>query len=111
MKPYDIMKRNYKVLMLVLLLAFASCSFTTKTFNDPDKDKMLIQIITYVLERGHFDPKTMDDSFSEEVFHDYLDQLDPLKRYFYASDIKDFEDFKYELDDFALYCTPVEFEQ
>jgi len=49
MQPNDIMKRNSNILMLVLLLAFASCSFTTKTFNDPDKDKMLVQIITYVL--------------------------------------------------------------
>jgi len=99
MKPYDIMKRNYKILMLVLLLAFASCSFTTKTFNDPNKDKLLIQIITHVLERGHFDPKTLDDDFSEQVFEDFLSQIDPLKRYFYESDIEDFEAFKYEIDD------------
>ena len=93
------MKRNYKILMLVLLMAFASCSFTTKTFNDPDKDKMLIQIITYVLERGHFDPKTVDDAFSAEVYVDYLENLDPLKRYFYESDIKEFDKFKNEIDD------------
>ncbi len=99
MQPYDIMKRNYKILMLVLLMAFASCSFTTKTFNDPDKDKMLIQIITYVLERGHFDPKTVDDSFSQEVYLDYLENLDPLKRYFYESDIKEFDKYKNEIDD------------
>lgn len=73
------MKRNYKILVLVLLLAFASCSFTTKTFEDPDKDKLLIQVITYVLQRGHFDPKEINDDFSAEVFADYLDQLDPLK--------------------------------
>lgn len=93
------MKRNYKILMLVLLLAFASCSFTTKTFEDPDKDKLLIQVITYVLQRGHFDPKEINDDFSAEVYADYLDQLDPLKRYFYKSDIEEFEKFKFQLDD------------
>src|SRR5690554_5066387 len=93
------MKRNYKILVLVLLLAFASCSFTTKTFEDPDKDKLLIQVITYVLQRGHFDPKEINDDFSAEVFVDYLDQLDPLKRYFYKSDIEEFEAFKFQLDD------------
>lgn len=93
------MKRNYKILMLVLLLAFASCSFTTKDFNDPDKDKMLIQIITYVLERGHFDPKTIDDTFSEQVYVDFLESLDPYKRFFYESDIKDFDKYKTEIDD------------
>ena len=77
------MKRNYKVLSLLLLLAFASCSFTTKKFSNPDKDKLLIQIITFVLEQGHFDPIAMDDAFSEELFNDYIEILDPVKRYFY----------------------------
>ena len=93
------MKRNYKILLLVLLMAFASCSFTTKKFSDPDKDKLLIQLITYVLEQGHFSPKDINDGFSEQVFKDYLEQLDPFKRYFYASDIKEFEAYKDKLDD------------
>ncbi|MGS2725226.1 carboxy terminal-processing peptidase [Psychroserpens sp. BH13MA-6] len=93
------MKRNYKLLLLVLLLAFASCSFTTKKFQDPNKDKLLIQLITYVLEQGHFNPQDINDGFSEEVFNDYLEQLDPFKRYFYASDIKEFEAYKNQLDD------------
>ena len=93
------MKRNYKLSLLVLLLAFASCSFTTKKFQDPNKDKLLIQLITYVLEQGHFSPQEINDGFSEEVFTDYLEQLDPFKRYFYASDIKEFEVYKNQLDD------------
>ncbi|MFY0714505.1 carboxy terminal-processing peptidase [Seonamhaeicola sp. NFXS20] len=102
------MKRNYKVLSLLLLLAFASCSFTTKSFDNPDKDKLLIQIITFVLERGHFDPIELDDTFSEELFNDYIETLDPFKRYFYESDIKDFEKYKLELDD-QLKATNVTF--
>lgn len=93
------LKRNYKLLLLVLLMAFASCSFTTKKFEDPDKDKLLIQLITYVLEQGHFSPKDINDDFSEHVFKDYLDQLDPFKRYFYASDIEEFKAYKDQLDD------------
>lgn len=93
------MKRNYKVLLLMLLLAFASCSFTAKTFDDSDKDKLLIRIISYVLEQGHFDPIEMDDAFSEKLFSDYIEIIDPYKRYFYDSDIKDFERYKWSLDD------------
>lgn len=92
------MKKNSILLLLALLLAFASCSFTTKTFNDPDKDKLLIQLITYVLEQGHFDPKTIDDEFSANVFDSYLTQLDPYKRYFYESDIKEFSKYQNEID-------------
>lgn len=93
------MKRNFYLLMLTILLAFASCSFTSKTFDDPDKDKMLVQIITYILERGHYDPKVMNDDFSTEVYFDYLENLDPFKRYFFQSDINEFEKYKTLLDD------------
>ena len=93
------MRGNYKFLLLALLIAFASCSFTNKTFDDPDKDKLLIQLITYVLDQGHFNPQELNDDFSANVFDDYLSQLDPFKRYFYASDIKEFEAYKYQIDD------------
>ena len=93
------MRRNYKLSLLVLLLAFASCSFTTKKFQDPNKDKLLIQLITYVLDKGHFSPQDINDDFSKEVFTDYLEQLDPFKRYFYASDISEFEAYETALDD------------
>ncbi|MGV8815404.1 MAG: carboxy terminal-processing peptidase [Gelidibacter sp.] len=93
------MKRNYKVLLLALMLAFASCSFTKKTFDDPDRDKLLMQLIVYVLEEGHYSPKDLNDDFSEQVYASYLDQLDPFKRYFYASDIKEFEAYKDQIDD------------
>ena len=99
MKIRSIMRRNYKLLVLVLLFAAASCSFTTKTFNDPNKDKTLIELIAYVLENGHYDAKEMDDSFSKEVYKDYLESIDPLKRYFYASDIKEFKQYEDQIDD------------
>lgn len=94
-----IMKSKYNVLSLVLLLAFASCSFTSKTFSDPDKDKLLVQVITFVLEQGHFDPIALDDEFSAELFKDYIEIIDPVKRYFYESDFNDFEKFKLVIDD------------
>lgn len=94
------MKRNYNILLLTLLLAFASCSFTTKTIDDDtDKDKALMELITMVLEQGHFQPKDINDNFSEAIFDEYINQIDPFKRYFYESDIKEFEKFKTELDD------------
>ena len=93
------MKGNYKFLLLALLIAFASCSFTSKKFEDPDKDKLLIQLITYLLDQGHFEPKDINDDFSENVFDDYLNNLDPFKRYFYASDIKEFEAYRDKIDD------------
>ncbi|WP_452225119.1 carboxy terminal-processing peptidase [Lacinutrix chionoecetis] len=93
------MKRKYNILMLVLLLAFGSCSFTTKVDNDPDKDKLLIQIITLALEQLHFQPKDFNDEFSKDVYKTYLNRIDPLKRFFLKSDIEEFAKFETKIDD------------
>ncbi|WP_100804337.1 carboxy terminal-processing peptidase [Ulvibacter sp. MAR_2010_11] len=93
------MKKNLKVLFLAVFVAAASCSFTTKEFNDPDKDKLLIDLITYVLQKGHYNPADMDDAFSEGVYEDFIKGLDPIKRYFLASDIAEFSKYKTEIDD------------
>ncbi|MGB0789053.1 MAG: tail-specific protease, partial [Marinirhabdus sp.] len=94
-----LMMKNFKVFFLAVFVAAASCSFTTKEFNDPDKDKLLIDLISYVLEKGHFSPKDLNDDFSTAVYDDFLEALDPLKRYFYASDIKEFNKYRLKIDD------------
>ena len=37
--------------------------------EDPKKDKLLIEIISYVIERGHYDPKQINDNFSEKIIN------------------------------------------
>ncbi|SNR53714.1 carboxyl-terminal processing protease [Maribacter sedimenticola] len=93
------MKRNLAYVLLLMLVAVASCSFTNKTFENDDKDKLLLDLISYVLEKGHYEPKDLNDDFSVNVFEDFIDVIDPTKRYFIASDIKEFEKYKYQIDD------------
>ncbi len=93
------MKKNFVLGSLLILLAVASCSFTNKSFETNDKDKLLLDLITYVLERGHYEPKDINDKFSANVFEDFLDILDPTKRYFLESDVREFEQYKFQIDD------------
>ena len=93
------MKKNFVLATLVLLVAVASCSFTNTNFENNDKDKLLIDLITYVLERGHYEPKSINDNFSAGVYEGFIDILDPTKRYFLASDLREFEKYKYQIDD------------
>ncbi len=93
------MKRNLAYALLVMLISVASCSFTNKSFENDDKDKLLLDLITYVLEKGHYEPKTIDDDFSVSVFEDFINVIDPTKRYFLEGDIKEFEQFKFQIDD------------
>ena len=94
-----VLKKNFKVLFLAIAVSVASCSFTTKEFDDPDKDKLLIDLITFVLQKGHYEPKDMNDEFSKNIYDNFIEGMDPLKRYFLASDIKEFSQYQYEIDD------------
>lgn len=99
MQIHTFMKRNFKLIGVALLFSAASCSFTTKSFDDPDKDKTLVDLIRYVLDRAHYDAKDLNDDFSENVFNDFIDAVDPYRRYFYKKDIEEFSKYKKEIDD------------
>lgn len=99
MKRYKL-KNNLVILFFVTLLAVTSCSFTAKNYDeDSDKDQILIELITHVIEQGHFDMKELDDDFSQAVFKDYIKGLDPIKRHFLKSDFEDFKAFETQIDD------------
>jgi carboxyl-terminal processing protease len=99
MKRYKF-RRNFIILLLVTLFSVASCSFTTKKFDEnSDKDQILIDLITYVIEQGHYNMRDIDDEFSSSVFENYIRGLDPIKRYFIASDFEEFKAFETQIDD------------
>lgn len=99
MKRYNL-SNNLVILFLVTLFSVTSCSFTTKEFDeDSEKDEVLIELITYVIEQGHFDMKDIDDDFSTAVFKDYIKGLDPIKRHFLESDFKELKAFETQIDD------------
>ena len=93
------MKKNIIIISLTFILGLASCSFTSSNFDQTDKDKLLLQLISYVLDQGHFVEKEINDDFSRKVFNEYLNIIDPYKRYFYKSDIEEFKKYEDQLDD------------
>ena len=93
------MKKNLFTSLIAFIMCLASCSFVSKDFDTSDKDSLVIQLITYVLDQAHYLDKEIDDNFSEKVFNTFLENLDPYKRYFYASDIEEFSEYKFSIDD------------
>ena len=65
----------------------------------PNKDKLLLEIISYVLDRGHYDPKEINDTFSENVYMNYLENIDGQHRFFLKTDITTFDSYRYRIDD------------
>lgn len=97
------MKRNYKILIVVIALSAALWSFVPhKVTNDPEKDRLLLELLTFVIEKGHYDPAKIDDTFSKGVYKSYLEALDPSKRFFLQSDIDEFKKYETQIDDQIL---------
>jgi len=95
------MKRNYKILLVIITLSVALWSFIPKEkASDPEKDKLLIELLAFVIEKGHYNPAAIDDAFSKGVYKDYLNALDPSKRFFLQSDIDEFTKYETKIDDF-----------
>lgn len=93
------MKKNITIIMILFSLVFASWKLSLPKFDNPSKDKLLIEVIKYVLDKYHYNSIEINDQFSQEMFDTYLDLLDSQKKYFLATDIKEFERFEFELDD------------
>ncbi len=57
-------------------------------------------IVTNMLNGSHYTRKKLDDAMSNETYKAYLESLDNGKLYFNAADIKGFDKYAKELDDY-----------
>ena len=96
-------KKIFIPLILIALVLLAWTRFSPPTSHnfstDASKDKLLMELITYFMQRGHFSPKIINNDLSEALHATFLEMLDGQKRYFLKKDIAQFERFKYTLDD------------
>lgn len=51
------------------------------------------------LKKNHYRKLPLDDSLSNKIFDKYLSLIDPMKLYFLASDLKEFDSYRYRLID------------
>lgn len=66
----------------------------------PDEKQALVcREIVALIENYNYKKIKVNDSISALVLDKYIKELDPYKYYFQASDIKEFEKFRYSLDD------------
>ena len=92
-----------KLIIPLLSLFLVSTSLQANTNNaipkDPEKDKVILYVLKNILTRGHFVQKDLNDDFSEHVYNEFINSLDPSKRYFTQEDLKEFSQYKFEIDD------------
>lgn len=97
------MKKNTSYIVFAIAVGFylltAISIPSKKEFVSNDKDRLLIELISHVIQRGHFNVKSLNDDMSEQIFHTYLESIDGQKRYFLQSDYREFAKYMFRIDD------------
>ena len=105
------MSKKFIPVLLILILGGLFIGYGVmgrSDSNDPKtKYEKILQNVGIVLEQGHYNPKKIDDKFSEEVLKKYENDLDPDKYIFLQSDIDGFKKYKDRIDD-EIHGAPLE---
>jgi carboxyl-terminal processing protease len=64
-----------------------------------EQENYVARRVADIVAREHYRRAPLDDHLSSLILDRYLDAIDGSRSYFYASDIAEFERFRYELDD------------
>ena len=90
---------GFLISAVVSLVIYFEVSNTTFSSDEPNKDKLLVDLVSYVLDKLHYDPKIINDDFSINVYEDFIDAVDSQKRFLLKSDIELFSQYKLLIDD------------
>lgn len=95
------MKRNLKyTIPALLLVAGAAFGFRYVQQGDPEKESLVMRLVAEALQGVHYQPREINDAFSEDAFTAYLELLDGEKRFFYQSDYDRLAKHRFKLDDY-----------
>ena len=72
---------------------------TTLELAPTDRHGKVARLVSSMFERSHYRQAPVNDPVSSLVLDRYLESLDGARSYFLASDIADFERYRYQLDD------------
>ena len=84
------------IVSLVIYFEVSNVNFSS---DEPNKDKLLVDLVSYVLDKLHYDPKIINDDFSIKVYDDFISAVDSQKRFLLKSDIELFSEYRLLIDD------------
>jgi carboxyl-terminal processing protease len=71
----------------------------TAVLAPTEQENYVARRVADIVAREHYRRAPLDDHLSSLILDRYLDAIDGSRSYFYASDIAEFERFRYQLDD------------
>lgn len=106
------MSKKFIPVLIVLILAGLFIGYgvmgRSDNSNDPKtKYEKILQNVGIVLEQGHYNPKKIDDKFSQEVLKKFETDLDPDKYIFLQQDINAFKKYENRIDD-EIHGAPIQ---
>lgn len=84
------------IISLVIYFEVSNFKFSS---DEPNKDRLLVDLVSYVLDKLHYDPKIINDDFSIKVFDEFIQAVDYQKRFLLESDIEMLSEYKLLIDD------------
>src|SRR3984885_9156516 len=64
-----------------------------------DRERAIARRVGSILEEAHYRHVLIDDHMSSQIFDHYIESLDGQHTYFLASDLKEFEQWRFRFDD------------
>lgn len=80
-------------------VAKAVATADTQDLSPTERQRRVSKLVSNVIERSHYRQSPINDPVSALVLDRFIESLDGARSYFLASDIADFERFRYQLDD------------
>jgi carboxyl-terminal processing protease len=113
-----LIKRNFPLALLVLVVTIAAPYRSSALPEDPvrphrapTKYEKILRDVGEMLAEIHYSPRTIDDSFSREVFRKYLNGIDPEKKILMQTDVAALHKYENSIDDEINGKAPVQFAQ
>ena len=99
------MKTTRLLAILTLTFTFTSAvyaefqSVKLSELEPQEKHIRASELITHILTTYHYKKMDLDDDLSASIYDHYLENLDQNRVYFLKSDIQEFEQYRYQIDD------------
>ena len=84
------------IISLVIYFEVSNFKFSS---DEPNKDRLLVDLVSYVLDKLHYDPKIINDDFSIKVYDEFIEAIDSQKRFLLKSDIEMLSKYRLLIDD------------
>ena len=84
------------IISLVIYFEVSNFKFSS---DEPNKDRLLVDLVSYVLDKLHYDPKIINDDFSIKVYDEFIEAIDSQKRFLLESDIEMLSKYRLLIDD------------